>query len=125
MQLRGNILKPMENMMNFRNSMIVLSLAATSAAFAQTTPAEPSTATPRIDKREAQQEQRITQGTTSGSLTEREAARLNAGQTRVDNAQAKASADGQVTRKERARLTKMQNKQHRHIAHQKHDKQKM
>jgi hypothetical protein len=113
----------MENMMKFRNVMIAISLAATGAAFAQT--AESSTKTPRIDKREARQEQRIAQGATSGSLTERETNRLNAGQTRVDNAQAHASADGQVTKRERARLTKMQHKQNRHIAHQKHDKQKL
>ncbi|MFM7331670.1 MAG: hypothetical protein ACKO1L_08425 [Brachymonas sp.] len=111
--------------MKFRNALLAISLAATSAAFAQTTPPEPSTSTPRIDKREAKQEQRIAQGTASGALTQREADRLNAGQTRVDNAQAKASADGKVTRKERAHLTHMQNKQNRHIAHQKHDKQKM
>jgi hypothetical protein len=111
----------MENMMKFRNAMIAISLAATGAAFAQTT--ESSTNTPRIDKREARQEQRINQGTANGSLTATEAARLNNGQTRVDNKQAKAAADGTVTKRERAHIHHAQNKQNRHIKRQKHDKQ--
>jgi hypothetical protein len=110
----------MENMMNFRNTLITLSLMATTAAFAQTTD---STNTPRIDKREARQEQRINQGVASGSLTEQEATRLNKGQTRVDNLEAKTEADGKVTAKERARIHHAQNKQNRHIKRQKHDRQ--
>jgi uncharacterized protein HemX len=117
--LRGNILKPLENMMKFRNLLIALSLAATGAAFAQTT----TSATPRIDQREALQEQRINQGTASGALTTQETTRLNNGQTRVDNMQAKAAADGAVTQRERAHLHHAQNKQNRHIKRQKHDRQ--
>jgi hypothetical protein len=111
----------MEHMMNFRNTLIALSLATAGAAFAQTT--EP--ATPRVDKREARQEQRINQGTASGSLTEKEATRLNKGQSHVDNVEAKAKADGTVTRKERAHLAHAQNKQSRHIKRQKHDRQQV
>ena len=109
----------MENMMNFRTTLIALSLATAGAAFAQTTTPN----TPRVDKREAQQEQRINQGAASGSLTDKETAHLNKGQTHVDNVEAKAKADGTVTRKERAHLAHAQNKQSRHIKRQKHDRQ--
>jgi hypothetical protein len=91
------------------------------AAYAQA-PANP-TATPRVDKREARQEVRIEQGKSTGALTEKESARLEKGQTRVQTAEEKAKADGTVTDKERAKLTHMQNKQSRHIAKEKHDKQ--
>lgn len=91
------------------------------AAFAQA-PANP-TAMPRVDKREARQEQRIEQGKASGALTEKEAARLEKGQTRVQTAEEKAKADGTVTNEERAKLTHMQNKQTHHIAKEKHDNQ--
>jgi hypothetical protein len=112
----------MENMMNFRHTLIALSLATFGSAFAQTTTA-PNT--PRVDKREAKQERRIDQGVASGSLTQQEANRLNRGQDRVATAEDKAKADGTVTKKERARLAHMQNKQDRHIKHQKHDRQKV
>ncbi|MBS7809095.1 hypothetical protein [Variovorax sp. PCZ-1] len=107
--------------MKIRNLMIALSLAATGIAFAQTAPS--STNTPRIDKREARQEQRINKGAANGSLTAQEATRLSKGQSRVDNKQAKAEADGTVTKRERAHIHHAQNKQNRHIKRQKHDKQ--
>jgi hypothetical protein len=66
---------------------------------------------------------RIDQGVASGALTGKEAARLDKGQNRVDNAENKAKADGKVTKKERAHLNKMQNKQSRRIHRQKHDAQ--
>lgn len=108
--------------MNFRHTVIALSLATLGSAFAQTTP---TPNTPRIDNREAKQEQRIDQGVASGSLTQQEADRLNKGQERVAAVEEKAKADGTVTKKERARLTHMQNKQNRHIKAQKHDRQKV
>ncbi len=102
------------------STIVIGSLLALSAgAFAQT----PSTETPRVDKREAKQEQRIYKGIASGELTQKETARLNNGQDRVENAEAKAKSDGTVTGKERAHLAHMQNKQSRHIYKQKHDRQ--
>lgn len=106
--------------MSFRTTLIALSLLAAGSAFSQTSP---STNTPRIDQREAKQEQRINQGTASGSLTEKEAARLNKGQAHVDGMQDKAAADGKVTKRERAHIQHAQNKQSRHIKRQKHDRQ--
>lgn len=110
----------MEFMMNIRTTLAALSLAMIGTAFAQTSPA-PNT--PRVDRREAKQEQRIEQGASSGALTAQESQRLNNGQARVANAEEKAKSDGTVTQKERARLTHMQNKQSRHIKRQKHDRQ--
>ena len=95
-------------------------LALCGSAFAQTT----STETPRVDKREAKQEQRIYKGIASGELTQKEAARLNNGQDRVENAETKAKADGKVTKAERKHLAHMQNKQSKRIYAQKHDAQK-
>ena len=77
--------------------------------------------TPAIDQRQARQSQRIANGQASGKQSNREAARLQAGQAKVANMEANAKADGKVTRAERATIQHEQNKQSRHIAHQKHD----
>ncbi len=85
--------------------------------FAQTT------STPRIDQRQANQQQRIDQGVKSGQLNQKEAARLEKGQARVQKMEDKAVADGKVTAKERRRIEAAQDKQSRRIAREKHDKQ--
>lgn len=78
----------------------------------------------RNERREAMQERRIEQGAKSGQLTEREKARLEAQQGRIDKAQDKAAADGKVTAKERARIEHMQDKASANIQRQKHDRQR-
>jgi hypothetical protein len=93
----------------------VLALSAFAAAA--------GTDTPRIDQRQANQEQRIDRGIASGELTKREAHRMNHQQAVVNRAEDKAKADGAVTAQERKRLTKMQNKTSHHIYRQKHDAQ--
>ena len=55
---------------------------------------------PRMDQPQASQERRIGQGIASGQLNEKEAARLNHQQDRIDNMENKAKADGTVTNKE-------------------------
>jgi hypothetical protein len=114
-----------------------LVLAAGGAVLAQpaqpaapAVPATPSvaanpTATPRIDRREANQQKRIDQGVASGQLTPRETRRLEAEQGRIAKAEEKAKADGKVTGKERAHLTRMENHASRDIAQQKHDRQRV
>ena len=67
----------------------LLSLAGVAAA-AQT--AAPGTNTPRIDQRQANQEQRIDQGVASGALTKRETRRLEREQAVIDKAENKVSA---------------------------------
>ena len=79
--------------------------------------------TPGIDQRQANQESRIDQGVASGSLTQREANRLERGQQHVDNMENRAKADGVVTRGERARLHQAQDAQSARIYRQKHDAQ--
>jgi hypothetical protein len=106
-----------------KKELFVAALAlAAGAAFAQT-PAADSTATPRIDKREARQEQRIANGVASGQLTPKETARLEKEQSHIANAEARAKSDGVVTAKERASITHMQNRASHRIHKQKHDAQ--
>ncbi len=95
-----------------------LVLVLSGSAFAQTP------VTPRIDKREANQEKRIEQGVASGQLTAREEKRLEARETHLDNAEAKAKADGTVTTKERKRLHAMAAADSKAIRRQKHDGQR-
>lgn len=103
--------------MNVKKMLIAatLALAVTAPAFAQQTPV--------VDKREQRQEKRIEQGQASGELTNREAARLEAGQDRVEAKETAAKSDGVVTKKERASLQRTQNRQSRRVAKQKHDGQ--
>ena len=79
--------------------------------------------TPGIDQRQANQERRIDQGVASGSLTPREANRLERGQQRVDNMENRAKSDGVVTARERARINRAQDVQSDRIYRQKHDRQ--
>ena len=97
-------------------TVIALSLVLPALAFAQAN-------TPSVDQRQANQEQRIEQGVASGSLTQREANRLERGQQHVDNMENRAKADGVVTRGERARLHQAQDAQSARIYRQKHDRQ--
>lgn len=98
-------------------AFLALILSAPFAALAQ------STATPRFDQRQVNQEQRIEQGEQSGTLTPREENRLENGQDHLQTMEDKAKADGNVTRQERARLQHAENKQSQRIFRQKHDRQ--
>lgn len=102
--------------MNISKSIAVIALVLPALAFAQAN-------TPRVDQRQANQQQRIDQGVASGSLTQREANRLDRGQQHVENMENRAKADGVVTGQERARLHQAQEVQSRRIYTQKHDRQ--
>lgn len=111
--------------MNRTSSLLISVLAALALpVYAQTAPAKDPAATPGIDKRQAEQQKRIDQGVKSGQLTQKEAARLEKGQERVQKMEDKAKADGKVTAKERARIQRAQDGQSRHIAKEKHDRQR-
>ncbi len=101
--------------MKFNKILLAVATLAAIPAFAQNTP--------RINQRQANQENRIQQGVASGQLTGREAARLERNQGRVDNMKANAKADGVVTGKERNQINRAQNVQNRKIYNQKHDRQ--
>ena len=99
----------------FAAAALMLSLAV--PAFAQ------STATPGLDKREANMEKRIEQGKASGALNAKEAARLEKKQAKLEKAEARAKADGEVTKQERKRLDKKADNLSKDIYREKHDKQ--
>lgn len=86
---------------------------ATSIAFADT---------PKLDRREANQEQRIEQGVNSGELTKPEANRLERSENRLDRHENHAEADGHVTAGERARLHREADRDSARIYRQKHDR---
>lgn len=102
--------------MNNFKMLAAVALSLPVLAFAQAN-------TPRVDQRQANQERRIEQGVASGSLTPREANRLERGQQHVANMENRAKADGVVTPRERARLHQAQDVQSRRIYEQKHDSQ--
>lgn len=80
-------------------------------------------ADPRADQRQINQEQRIEQGARSGTLTGKEAAKLEKGQAHVDKVENRVQADGQVSTREKVRLEHAQDVQSRRIAREKRDGQ--
>lgn len=114
------------SVMKIQTALMTFVLAAGGSVFAQTAAPAPKDplATPRIDQREANQNQRIEQGAASGQLTRREERRLKAGEARIQNAEIRAKADGTVTPQERKHLVRMENKESKAIYQQKHDRQR-
>ena len=90
----------------------VLASLVASAAFA---------GTPRIDRREARQHERITEGRRSGQLTRGEARRLRVGQRHIRREERRAKRDGFMTRAERRRIERSQDRQSRRIYRLKHN----
>ena len=72
-------------------------------------------------QRNVNQQQRIEQGVQSGELKNREVAKLERGQSRVDRATARASADGHVGAGEQARIQARENHQSTRIHRKKHN----
>jgi uncharacterized membrane protein YebE (DUF533 family) len=106
--------------MNLKKTALMAALMTASGfAVAQSGTAS----TPRIDQRQANQQQRINQGVKSGALTPKEAGRLEKGQQRVQRMETTAMADGKVTAKERRRIEHAQNQQSKKIYREKHDRQ--
>ncbi len=104
-------------MFKVQATVIALTLAFAGSALAQT-------ATPGIDKQQANQERRIQQGVNSGELNKREANRLEKREGKLEADKQKAKADGVVTRKERAKLQREAKRDSKAIYRQKHDAQK-
>ena len=95
----------------------LVAIAACVTAFSATAQTQTNVA----DQRQQNQANRIAKGQATGQVSNQEAARLNAGQAKVDGMKQGAKADGKVTRAERKAINKEQNKQSRRIARQKHD----
>lgn len=97
--------------------MILILIFISGNAYAQT-------ATPRVQRRQVNQQQRIKEGVRSGELTRREAVRMEARQARIQHDKKVAKSDGVVTPEERAKLNREQNAASRRIYREKHDAQK-
>ena len=95
-------------------TLLLLSLTLAGAASAQTK-------TPRVDRRQAHQHERIRQGVRSGELTPRQARFLRRGQAQIRRMEARFKADGRITRAERRQLLRMQERQNARIYRMKHD----
>lgn len=76
-----------------------------------------------VDRRQAQQRERIREGISSGDITRHEARRLFAEQRAIDHRQRHYLADGRLTREERADLRRDLGAASRHIYRQSHDDQ--
>ena len=100
-------------MMNRTLLAAALSLAC-AGAFAQTTAASTT-------RRDVNQQTRIENGLKDGSLSTKEAAKLEKEESRVDRLQAKDLKDGKLTNAERAQLNAAQNKVSGDIAADKHN----
>jgi hypothetical protein len=74
-------------------------------------------------QRNVNQQQRIENGVQNGSLTSRETAKLERGQSKVAKAEANAGRDGHVAANEQAHVQHAENHQSKHIYNQKHDAQ--
>ncbi len=103
-----------------------LAIAAASLAAATVLTVSPALAgdeTPRLDRRQEHQAERIEQGVASGELNRRETRRLVHGQRELRRDERAAKSDGVVTAGERARLQREASQQSRRIHRQKHDAQ--
>ena len=93
----------------------VVSIAASAQPFARHD-------TPEIDARQHRQEQRIQQGVARGELTRREARTLQQGQREIARAEARAKADGRLTRAEFRHLTALLDQADAQIRQLRHDR---
>ncbi len=80
-----------------------------------------TTGDPRIDRREAYQQQQIHRGIDSGALTPGEARYLEREQGRIDRAEDRMLSDGNLSPRERQRLNQMQNRASRDIYRLEHN----
>ena len=78
-------------------------------------------ASPGVNARQENQQDRIKQGVASGELTKGEAARAEKQQRHINREKKQAKADGKVTAAERAKLQHDQDKASREIYREKHN----
>jgi CRISPR/Cas system-associated endoribonuclease Cas2 len=80
---------------------------------------------PNIQQRMQNQERRIQQGVNSGTLTPKEAGKLEAREAKIKQDEARMKSDGQLTAKERKKLNKELDHASDRIYKQKHDRQQV
>ncbi len=100
---------------------LLFSLCLAAAAIAALPQAASAQSTPGVDRRQHNQANRIWNGVRNGSLTRRETGQLIRGQARVRRQERRFKSDGVVTRSERVRLHRSQNRQSRRIFRKKHN----
>ena len=105
--------------MKIQSLVMTLAIAASTTlsgiAFAQT-------ATPVVDQKAANQQQRINQGVASGELTRGEAVRLQKRQNRLVTNTQRAKADGVGTDAERRQLNRQADRNSKKIHNKKHNR---
>jgi hypothetical protein len=74
-------------------------------------------------QRNATQQQRIESGIQNGTVTNREAAKLERGEAKIDHKEYVAGRDGHVNKNEQKRVQHADNKESKKIYHEKHDAQ--
>lgn len=79
--------------------------------------------TPRADKRQKQQKERIKEGVKEGELNKKEAKVLIKEQRKIKRIEARAKKDGVVTPKEKAKIEKAQDKASKNITRKKNNNQ--
>ena len=77
--------------------------------------------TPRIDHRRIEQRERIRQGVRSGQLTRHETRHLRVNARHIHRVERRAKADGQLSRRERVHINRMQDRESRRIFRFKHN----
>ncbi len=80
--------------------------------------------TPKVKKRQINQQKRIHKGVESGELTKGEYVSLQKQQKQLNRNKKRAKADGVVTKRERRRLHAQQSRNSANIAKKKHNKRK-
>ena len=85
-------------------------------------PTTTSTKTPRVTKRQLNQQRRIGQGVKSGELTKGETRKLETEEAKIQAEKKMAKADGKVTPAERKKLRRDENKSSKDIYRMKHNK---
>ena len=89
----------------------------------QPAPMEPNKKPATIQQRKENQQQRIGEGVENGSLTSKEASRLEHKEAALNAEQKRMKADGTLSPAERARLQRQQSTLSKNIYRQKHDAQ--
>lgn len=105
--------------MSFTRTLIAAAaVLAAGATFAQT--ATPADASAQVTQRQANQQQRVENGLKNGSLTVKEAGRIERGEAALDRTIARDSANG-ISPKEQAQINKRENALSHEIANDTHN----
>jgi Skp family chaperone for outer membrane proteins len=81
-----------------------------------------SLANAQVNKRQRRQNHRVEQGVQSGELTQQEQNKIEHQEAKVDNLEEKLRADGDLSKKDKAKLDVAQDRTSRSIYRKKHNK---